>query len=93
MFHRKNTNLLGKDDEKKLCELVKTNAEQIYECFIKKYVVESIEKDLGSVSDAQGGQEDNGNNLRNLHRGYELILELFDRISIQDWLKIQNNFT
>lgn len=34
-----------------------------------------------------------GPNLRNLHRGYELVLKLFDQISIQDWLKIQHSST
>lgn len=39
------------------------------------------------------GSEEAGFNLKNLHRGYEIIMDLLDHISIQDWLKIQNSFT
>lgn len=50
--------------------------------------------------DDQGGNRigasqhsDGGFSQRNLQRGFELIMKLFDQISLQDWLKIQRGLT
>lgn len=71
---------------------------------MKKYILNAIELEIAK-NDAQSHDDQGGNLIgasqhseggfsqRNLQRGFELILKLFDQISIQDWLKIQRSLT